>query len=187
MEATRLAREDWMKTARLALLHGGGEAVRVEPLARKLKVTKGSFYWHFRDLPDLRQALIEEWEAEADLLTQALGQPEGVRQLIAVLTERVTASERGECPSDAAIFRWAAVDPAIAQRVARAEAERVALIGRLARGPEVGELFYMAYLGFILRRRHAPDAEALFSILARFALETFGAQVTPQGVETNSP
>jgi len=170
----------------MALLRGGSEAVRIEPLARKLKVTKGSFYWHFRDLADLKQALVEEWEAEADLLTQAVGQPDGVRQLIAALTERVTASERGECPSDAAIFRWAAVDPAIAQRVDRGEAQRIALIGRLARAPEVGELFYMAYLGFILRRRHAPNAQALFSILARSALETFGAQVASQGVDAHT-
>jgi len=176
-----------MRAARLALLTGGVDSVRVEPLARGLKVTKGSFYWHFRDLAELKQALLEEWEAEADLLTQALGEPDGVRQIIALLTEQVMASERGECPSDAAIFRWAAVDPSIAEGVAKAEAERVALIGRLARSPEVGELFYMAYLGFLLRRRHAPHAQALFSILARFALENAGAQVAPPSVSTKSP
>lgn len=147
--------------------------LRVELLAREMAVTKGSFYWHFRDLAALKEALLVEWEQESDLLTEALGQADGLRRLIGSLTERVVASERGEVPSDAAIFRWAAVDPAVAARVSRAEDERVALIRKLAREPQVGELFYMAYLGFILRRRHAPDAEAQFSILARFALDAF--------------
>ena len=42
-----LGKSDWLRAARLALLHGGVEAVRVERLARDLHVTKGSFYWHF--------------------------------------------------------------------------------------------------------------------------------------------
>jgi AcrR family transcriptional regulator len=175
MDSNRLSRDDWMRAARLALLRAGANGVRVELLARALKVTKGSFYWHFRDLAALKAALLAEWEAESELLTEALGEADGLRRLIAALTERVVASERGEVPSDAAIFRWAAIDPAIVERVDRAEAERIALIRRLARRPEVGDLFYTAYLGYILRRRHAPDADAQFSILARFALEAFGA------------
>jgi glycosyltransferase involved in cell wall biosynthesis len=33
----------------------------VEPLAKDLGVTKGSFYWHFRDRADLLEAMLEEW------------------------------------------------------------------------------------------------------------------------------
>ena len=49
---------DWLKAARLALLHRGPDAVRVEPLARGLGVTKGSFYWHFKDRNALLEALL---------------------------------------------------------------------------------------------------------------------------------
>jgi len=176
MDAPRLTREDWLRAARLALLRSGVDGVRVETLARDLKVTKGSFYWHFRDLPALKEALLAEWEAESALLRRAMGDPQAVRDLIALITEQVAGSERGESPSDAAIFRWAAIDPAIAERVNRAEAERIELVRQLARTPELGDLVYMAYLGFLLRMRHAPDAEAQFATWARFATDAWGAK-----------
>jgi len=165
-----------MRAARLALLRSGVDGVRVEALARDLKVTKGSFYWHFRDLAALKEALVAEWEAESHLLRRAMGDPQAVRDLIALITEQVANSERGESPSDAAIFRWAAIDPAVAERVNRAEAERIELVRQLARTPELGDLVYMAYLGFLLRMRHAPDAEARFATWARFATESWGAK-----------
>jgi AcrR family transcriptional regulator len=40
----------------------GIEAVRVEPLAKLLKVTRGSFYWHFKNRDDLLAAILQEWE-----------------------------------------------------------------------------------------------------------------------------
>src|SRR5207247_4105060 len=49
----RLGKDDWLRGARLALLREGPNGVRVEPLARELGVTKGSFYWHFHDREDL--------------------------------------------------------------------------------------------------------------------------------------
>src|ERR1017187_2761901 len=59
-----LSRNDWLKAARLALLTGGVEAVRVEKLARNLRVTKGSFYWHFKGREELLDLLLREWEEE---------------------------------------------------------------------------------------------------------------------------
>src|SRR6478672_1382170 len=102
----RLDKSDWLRAARLALLHHGPEAVRVEPLARDLGVTKGSFYWHFTDRAELLEALILEWEQETALLTDALRQADPRDELPAILVEldrRNVASERGESPSDAAI------------------------------------------------------------------------------------
>jgi AcrR family transcriptional regulator len=43
------SREDWIRAAGRRLAQGGAAAVAVEALARDLGVTKGSFYWHFRD------------------------------------------------------------------------------------------------------------------------------------------
>lgn len=150
--------------------------MRAERLADDLGVSKGSFYWHFKDVPTLKEALIAEWEDEADLLVAALANPsgKGVDDLIQRLGERVTASEAGAVPSDAAIFAWAAVDQEVAARVARAEQERLALLSRLAGDPERGELAYMAYLGFILRRRRTADADRSFAILAAFLARTLG-------------
>ena len=54
---------DWIKAAGRRLASGGIAAVAVETLARDLAVTKGSFYWHFRDRAALLKALLADWEA----------------------------------------------------------------------------------------------------------------------------
>ena len=165
-----------MRAARRALLHGGAEAVRVEVLARDLGVTKGSFYWHFRDRGDLLEALLVEWEEETSLLTDALRQADPRTQLpsiIAELARRNVASERGESPSDAAIFAWAATDRRVADRANRAEAERMQLFRKLTRKAGLADLFYYAYHGFLLRRRRVPQAAADFESIARLALKVF--------------
>ena len=44
-------------------MKSGIEAVRVEPLAIHLGVTKGSFYLHFKDCAELHVAMFEQWSA----------------------------------------------------------------------------------------------------------------------------
>src|SRR5207247_8741198 len=98
----RLSVSDWMRAARLALLHSGPDGVRVEPHARALGVTKGSFYWHFRDRADLLEALVGEWEAEASLLSDALGNSDHASDLRKILLEderRAPASALSHRPS----------------------------------------------------------------------------------------
>lgn len=54
--------EDWARAALDAMAAGGLESVAVEPLARQLGVTKGSFYWHFANREALLRAALELWE-----------------------------------------------------------------------------------------------------------------------------
>ena len=61
----RLGREDWILAGFRALVAGGPEAVRVEPVARGLGLTKGSFYWHFAGLAEWHAAMLAYWEARA--------------------------------------------------------------------------------------------------------------------------
>jgi len=168
---------DWLKAARLALLHRGPDAVRVEPLARGLGVTKGSFYWHFKDRNALLEALLREWEEETRLLTDALhtANPRGaLPDIVEELDRRNRSSERGESPSDAAIFAWAALDPKVARRANAAEHERMALFRKLTRRHHLADLFYYAYHGFLLRRRRVPAAAGDFAAIARVALRVLG-------------
>ncbi len=61
--ARRFSREDWITSARKVLVETGVDDVKVDRLARKMKVTRGSFYWHFQHRKDLLDALLCDWEA----------------------------------------------------------------------------------------------------------------------------
>ncbi|MBY8863962.1 TetR/AcrR family transcriptional regulator [Nocardia sp. CA2R105] len=60
-ESTRLSARDWAQAALKAIADGGLAAVAVEPLARTLGVTKGSFYAHYRNRDELIEAALAEW------------------------------------------------------------------------------------------------------------------------------
>lgn len=172
--STRLSREDWLKAARLALLHKGPEGVRIEPLARELGVTKGSFYWHFTDRNDLLEGLLKEWEAETDIFLENLGELDPHRALDKILVEvkrRTLASEKGEAPSDVAIFTWAQLDPEVAKRVNKSEDERMGLLRNFAKRSEIADFVYYAYQGLLFRRRRIPKAVKDFDMFADIARE----------------
>lgn len=156
--------------ARLALLRGGVEAVRVEKLARDLRVTKGSFYWHFRDRDELLELLLREWEIEVrELLSQLkpVRREKRMHALLRLVEQRARLSERGAAPSDAAIFAWASVDRIVARRVNIAEAERIELLTRLVGSRDRMELFYLMWLGFVARGQRVPRSRKRFPEIAR--------------------
>ena len=164
-----------MRAARLALLHGGPDGVRVEKLARNLNVTKGSFYWHFKDRSEILEALLHEWEDETATLTaEALAHRdprEGLRNLLEIIKTTVVLSERGEAPSDAAMFAWASMSSDVARRVNHVEGRRLQFFTQLTGKPDRAELAYYAYLGFITRRRRVPAAAAGFPLLAEMLFD----------------
>lgn len=65
----RLSREDWVDAAYARFSDDGIAAVAVEPVARALGATKGSFYWHFADRRALVTAVLDRWR---DLETEQL-------------------------------------------------------------------------------------------------------------------
>jgi AcrR family transcriptional regulator len=56
---------EWIQAALSALAEEGEAGLAIEPLARRLGVSKGGFYWHFKDREALWAALLEEFEREA--------------------------------------------------------------------------------------------------------------------------
>src|SRR5215207_8844892 len=59
---TRTPPTNWIDQGLRTLAAGGPDAVRIEPLARALGVTKGGFYWHFDDRRALLEEMLERWE-----------------------------------------------------------------------------------------------------------------------------
>ncbi|RYI35462.1 MAG: TetR/AcrR family transcriptional regulator [Acetobacteraceae bacterium] len=69
----RLSADDWAREALDQIAEQGVASVAVEPLARRLGVTKGSFYWHFPSRDALLQAALERWEtAEQEVVFGSL-------------------------------------------------------------------------------------------------------------------
>jgi AcrR family transcriptional regulator len=175
----RLSKEDWLKAARLALLQHGPDGVRVEPLAKDLGVTKGSFYWHFKDRNDLLEALIKEWEEETDVFLENLSELDphkAFEKIIAVVKERTLASEKGESPSDVAIFAWAGIDTAVAKRVNKSEEERMGLLRNFVDRNDISDFIYYAYQGLLFRRRRVPKAVKDFDMIAKIATELIASK-----------
>ena len=128
--AARKTKTDWMQAARELLAEGGINAVRVEPLARALGVTKGSFYWHFADRPTFHQALLEYWEAQGtsgviEAVESSNLPPKGKLGLLWSLT----SSE--ELGAELAIRDWARRDDAAQAAVARVDNKRMTYLCQL--------------------------------------------------------
>jgi AcrR family transcriptional regulator len=125
----------WLRAGLEALRKGGVAAVRVERLAADVGVTKGSFYWHFRDRGALLDALLEFWSRE---MTDA--EFERIHGLRAGLAARLLALaedvlEKGMGRYDPAIRAWGRTDRKVAAAVAQVDRRRVrALTGFFEEG-----------------------------------------------------
>jgi len=131
-EKKRLSREDWIEAAIQGLLSEGPSALRIARLARRLGVTPGSFYWHFRDREDLRDRVLQHWRDRMLRGAAAAGQMAGkgaeqIRKLSGILVER-------RLPDlDAAMRVWARRDAVVASAVADADELRLRVMAAMFR------------------------------------------------------
>lgn len=169
MEVKTLNRESWLSAAFSALAEGGAEQVRVEVLAKRLKVTKGSFYWHFRDRTELMEALLESWKIgriEAiNMQTRLNGQSPGERLRDVLSLYAGNGNPRGMA-IEMAMRDWARRDARASETVAEVDRERLRCVSELFAGMGLSEddAFARAYLFYsfifgegLLARSAAPD------------------------------
>jgi AcrR family transcriptional regulator len=115
----------WVEAALEALGSGGPEAVRVDPLARALGVTRGSFYWHFADRDALLTELLNAWErAATDDVLDRVERHGGDARTRLRRAGALTFSEQ-LLPIDLAVRDWARHDPAVAGRLRRVDNRRL--------------------------------------------------------------
>jgi len=171
----RLAAADWVDAACLAIAEGGVAAVAVEPLAKRLGVTKGSFYWHFPHRAALLEAALARWEAEeTERVIAVLAKIDDPRQRLARLIEiafaehELLADADRTAPGLGLAFTLAVSDaiddPLVApvvrrvaeRRIAYLEAEFAALGLAPAAARHRAFLAYAAYLGTLRLAREAP-------------------------------
>jgi AcrR family transcriptional regulator len=121
---TRTSRDAWIGQGLRALAAGGPDAVRIEPLARALGVTRGGFYWHFRDRRALLEAMLDTWERTTTEEVAERLDREGsdtaakLRRLLALTSPRVVKT-------DLAIRDWARHDQSVAERLRRVDNQRM--------------------------------------------------------------
>jgi AcrR family transcriptional regulator len=109
----RLGREDWIQGALEILQVKGVGGVKIVPLAERLGVTSGSFYWHFKNRRELHDALLDYWEREmTDAAIEAATNFKGAPiDRIWLLMNQVMAT--GMARFDLAISHWAQSDAAV--------------------------------------------------------------------------
>lgn len=128
----RIGRREWVREAFALLIEGGIDAVRVEPLASRLGVTKGSFYWHFEDRAALHAAMIEDWRDVGTRDIRAHVERGGgdararLRRLIGIATLDPKAAAL-----ETAIRGWARQDERAASALLLADEERVSYVSGL--------------------------------------------------------
>jgi AcrR family transcriptional regulator len=123
----------WVMAALDVLASEGIDSVRVEPLAKALHVTKGSFYWHFADRRALIDALLAQWAEGRIAAIREQAPRDGdaalaLRRLADLHTRRSNA--RG-LAIELAIRALARNDEAAARAVQAVDAERLHLVRAL--------------------------------------------------------
>lgn len=161
-----LSRNDWTEAALAALGEQGLSAVAVEPLARRLGATKGSFYWHFSDRNDLIAATLALWE-EQDT-DQVIAEIEAIDDAHARLVTLMRFAYAEATGPDAHFGVLAAAsDPRVRPVLERVTEKRLAFVERLyrelgLRGEEAARrahLAYALYVGIGQLRRTGVEAE----------------------------
>ena len=126
---TVTSRERWVEEGLAALASGGPEAVRVEALAKRLHVTKGGFYGHFRDREALLEAMLDAWETEAiDDVLATLDREDASPAGRARRAAALTFSDDRLLPLDLAIREWSRRDARAADRLRRVDNQRMELL-----------------------------------------------------------
>ena len=127
---TALTPETWIEAATEVLVDQGIDHVRVDVLATQLGVTRGSFYWHFRDREDLLRRVLQAWRDRATVaLTRRLesARPDPREQLhdAASLPFRGRAAAKA-ARIELAIRAWARRDEMAREAVDEADSARLA-------------------------------------------------------------
>jgi AcrR family transcriptional regulator len=186
-----LTPDDWVRAATQVLVDHGIDHVRVDVLAGELNVTRGSFYWHFRDREDLLRRVLQAWrEVSTVQLTQRLEVARSdPRELLA---DVITLPFRGRAAVRAArielaIRAWGRRDPMAQQALDEADSSRIgyheALFRALGFAPD--EAAHRAFLlyGYEVAESLMPrqGSAAARDARRRSVLQLVQQPLSPQG------
>ncbi|MEV4128465.1 TetR/AcrR family transcriptional regulator [Nocardia sp. NPDC049707] len=162
---TRLSATDWAHAALDALAEGGLAAVAVEPIAKRLGTTKGSFYWHFKDRAALIDAALARWEQRStdNVIAEISVEPDPAERLHRLFAHVIDYAATGRI--ELALLA-SADQAAVAATLRRVADRRIEYVAELLRemGLTAGQARTRAvvavsiYHGFNQLARVSPDA-----------------------------
>jgi AcrR family transcriptional regulator len=163
----RKNRQSWLDAGLRVLAAEGHEALRIMPIAEKLGVTKGSFYWHFKNLDEFHSALLEEWEkCHTQSVIEAVEEAGG--EALQKLHRLAMKSVEANFKLGRAMRSWSLTHPGARGVVARVDKKRVDYLTNLLRetgrskseAEALGRWFYCMVIGYaILQGPKATPAQ----------------------------
>lgn len=185
----RLTRDRWIEEGLSALRAEGPAALAADRLARRLEVSRGSFYWHFKSAADFAAAVLGEWEQRwTTRIIETVGQSGGdPRARLQALIARTGGS--GE---DASLYGAAKImalrDPALATLLRRVDRRRTRFVADLLVAGGVPEaiallrarIVYAWAMGQMLTTDGEADP-AIAAALSDFAFSRPAGMSSPSG------
>jgi AcrR family transcriptional regulator len=173
----QLSAKDWLNQGLRTLAQKGFTALKAEPLAKAMGVSRGSFYWHFADIGAFHAALLKHWhEIAAEQIIANLEAASNKDERLPLLLRGVFG---GKPALENAVRTWAALNPLARSAVQAIDRRRLSYLERLLRGyglsAEIAtaraQILYWAFLGFSQSDKPLPKAaqQTLFDELLRIA------------------
>ena len=178
----RGSREGWLDAAYEALLDAGVDSVKILPLAKRLKLSRTSFYWFFKDRDELLGALIARWRDKntGNLVKQTQAYADSLAEAMLNVFDCWLDRALFDSPFEFAVRSWALQSPQILAEVQAADRIRVdAIAGMLMRfgfdesAADVrARTTYLVQIGYIsmqsqenvaLRMRRIPEYIAIYT------------------------
>ena len=173
--ADQLSAKDWLDQGLRTLATRGFTALKAEPLAKAMGVSRGSFYWHFADIGAFRAAILRHWREVA--AEQIIADLEAASDN--ALPRLLRRAFGGRLALENAVRTWATVDPLARAAVQAIDRRRLSYVENLLRAsglsPDVAraraQIIYWAFLGFAASDQPLPRArqQAVLDELLRIA------------------
>lgn len=131
VKAERLAKEDWLETGLRILGQTGPGGIRIEKVCQAMKVTKGSFYWHFQDRQDLLDCLFAHWRARetTGLIDFVEGSYDAPADRIRHVVEFVTLGDY-DVATEVAMRQWGQSEARVHDALKEVDDERLTFFAR---------------------------------------------------------
>ncbi|MBR1131261.1 TetR/AcrR family transcriptional regulator [Bradyrhizobium iriomotense] len=158
----QLSVEDWTSQGLKTLAKSGFTALKADPLAKAMGVSRGSFYWHFADLGAFHAAVLKRWREIAAEQIIADVEAAGDEPLQALLRRSFGA----RLDLERAVRNWAAFDAGAQAAVRAIDRRRLdyieQLLGKRGLAPTTAQaraqILYWTFLGFALSGAPVPAA-----------------------------